>query len=693
MTVLSPWRALERNDLTVTHWHGDVTLGTPFPSRFYHGGADLLSGPVRFLVTLSSPGGEQEISATPTLSSEADDEVTWTFAWTGNGVSASGTIGLHETGMVTCSVTLLPVSTKHFTSIKLELPLNPNICEFLRESSPKGYSVVESPAPTWTDGSFSRSYPTSGARPSDRWSRIVSVANDNLGLQWCFESDANHKSPTITVNQSTGLATIAVVTSDQPMSTAFSYEFTLSPLPCRPLVSDWVLSSRVGRVASTDTERNRFTILSEDKSPFITFHGSLNPSCNPTEYAEHLAEWRDAGLKVAGYMSSQYWLDDVDNDYDDDWTNHDEEGHFGGSGSEIYKRCGDDDEPSKAFQKIKFWLEDFQEYFLARIDSQFSANNFDALYFDVHDTQAASSFTDDFSRSNIVQMPFSLHRHWCKTLYGRCEGTGRSMLIHPQYRFNARCHAYAHYVVVGEELSTAAVNGEFPTLQQYSPAQHLLDPVATPDDATRRRYYMKTLPIRYWRRVANSRVTGVAVVFLPELWRKGVDGFRDLDTPFPTENLVAMCRLHGVNAWRSFCYTPVLDNLYAAEDNFGITSNSRFYGYWQSNCPATTADPDAKVSVYREGNKLLVYVVNFADTDRGIDIVVPGATDSPVARSIGSGTGDGHRSTPFTTGPTGTNGAYTVYVARENFASVEITLSETAAPRAAYHLRRQRCCR
>lgn len=646
--VVSPFTDLVRTGQSVAYWGGTITLGTPLPSGILHKGYQLLSAPVAFKVTVN--GVEKTITATPELVSTAIDQVVFSFEWTdGSTVSATGTITVGYTGAIDVSITVSPEDSLLLIGpIKLEIPLTPAMCVYLRHHDPKA----------WTAGEFIHDFTT-----SLDWYRYFSVADDERGLQWQFEDDQNHQnSARIHIVQSTGLATIYISRTALDFTQDATFAFTIHPLPCRPLIENHQLLTRFGKNGNPGTERMKIEPIASEVSPYIRFFGSLLPTCDPSGWAAYLADARAKDRATYGYMSPQFWLDHADSGWLAAWLNSDLPHQFG-NGTTVYRECGASG-PASYFRKVRFWLASFEAFLLNRVDEQFALNNFDGLYADINEETRRAVVTDAFGRS-CYNFPIHKHRDIVEKLYKRCQDTSRGFVSHHRDRFHAMIHAFADYQVVGEDLTAELT--------------------AISSDYDRRRYYMHTLNQTWWRTVGNSRATGLATVLLPEFRTTGAsavpsqDGLSDMSLRFPTENAHGMARLYDLGFWKAFSHNDTSVEIYAAEDAAGLTADALFIGHWE-DCPVLAASADALVSVRSFGGKLLAYVANFSHSDREIELEIPLHAAAPVLRWNGGGLGDGTRSTAFVGSVSGGGATARVAVAGDNHAIVEFPSWPLLAP-------------
>jgi len=84
----------------------------------------------------------------------------------------------------------------------------------------------------------------------------------------------------------------------------------------------------------------------------------------------------------------------------------------------------------------------------------------------------------------------------------------------------------------------------------------------------------------------------------------------------PTRGMMALLMIHDVSPWPIWCNEKVVDEAFAALDEFGYV-DANFLPYFDATPPATTDMQDVYVSAYkRDDGKALLIVGNLSKEDR-----------------------------------------------------------------------------
>jgi len=111
-----------------------------------------------------------------------------------------------------------------------------------------------------------------------------------------------------------------------------------------------------------------------------------------------------------------------------------------------------------------------------------------------------------------------------------------------------------------------------------------------------------------------GRQWGLAPYFLPEF---DAEHSQQVE---PTRGVMALLVIHDMNVWPIWCNAKVIDDAFAALDEFGYV-DGEFIPYFDPEPPASTDLADIHTSAYRraDGTVLLV-VANVGKQDRAGDV-------------------------------------------------------------------------
>jgi hypothetical protein len=100
-----------------------------------------------------------------------------------------------------------------------------------------------------------------------------------------------------------------------------------------------------------------------------------------------------------------------------------------------------------------------------------------------------------------------------------------------------------------------------------------------------------------------------------------------------TNVMLAYMLLNDAVIWPLFCDRKmIVGKIWPVRDNFGIGENDVvFYPYWENSFAVKTSDPSLKVSFYKRGNKLLMFVSNLSRQKKNAEIKI-------ISSSLGAGT-------------------------------------------------------
>jgi hypothetical protein len=128
--------------------------------------------------------------------------------------------------------------------------------------------------------------------------------------------------------------------------------------------------------------------------------------------------------------------------------------------------------------------------------------------------------------------------------------------------------------------------------------------------------YLDLLPLDTFRAEFMGRQWGIMPFFLPEFDEEHAKRVE------PTRGLMGLLMAHDVAVWAIWCNAAVVDEAYAALDQFGY-ADAEFLPYFAAVPPATCELPDVLVSGYRRADgQVLLAVANLARDPRSGTVVL-----------------------------------------------------------------------
>jgi hypothetical protein len=198
-------------------------------------------------------------------------------------------------------------------------------------------------------------------------------------------------------------------------------------------------------------------------------------------------------------------------------------------------------------------------------------------------------FTDAFGQTGRT-WPLYAHRALSRRIYEACRDAGKFYFSH--------CHSYWYSVF-------NAFNDGWCPGEQYSSAV-----VGKPH------FYMDEVPDRTWRTEFYSPATGVATCLLPELGRlTGAEALKDRG---PSECCIAAAMTYGVPLWAGSINQQVVEEVWAAQQAFGIES-AEFIPFWGQREVVCSA-PQVRLSLWRRAGRRLIVAANWGEQESAVEL-------------------------------------------------------------------------
>jgi hypothetical protein len=121
-----------------------------------------------------------------------------------------------------------------------------------------------------------------------------------------------------------------------------------------------------------------------------------------------------------------------------------------------------------------------------------------------------------------------------------------------------------------------------------------------------------------WRVEYRSASSGIVHIFLPEFWRGSGDP-KHLETPQPTESMLAMAAVNDVNVSSAYTNPEATGEYWGLRKKLGLIE-AEFVGHWEPGCPVRALQPEARASVYRTKKGPVLVVASRAAKPQSIEV-------------------------------------------------------------------------
>jgi len=127
--------------------------------------------------------------------------------------------------------------------------------------------------------------------------------------------------------------------------------------------------------------------------------------------------------------------------------------------------------------------------------------------------------------------------------------------------------------------------------------------------------YMDVVSLDTFRAEFMGRQWGIMPFFIPEFSGEYATQVA------PTRGMMALLMIHDVSPWPIWCNVEVVNEAFAALDEFGYV-DAEFIGYFDADPPATTELADVYVSAYRKEGQALLVIGNLSREERSGAVTV-----------------------------------------------------------------------
>lgn len=562
--VLDPWSPLTRRGPDIKYWNGSVSLPGAFPNQITAGGSAILASPVR----LVSDGGA--VWNAPRITEEKPCRVTMAGAGKLGELIAAYTTLMEFDGLVRTDLTLTPPANgAELSSLTLEIPIRADVAKYYRKPACSEWDGVSLDEKDFLPYAW--------------------LGNEKRGLSWFMESAANwhigEGQPAMTIRREGDAVVVRLRLISAPTKIAkpLTYTVGFEATPARPLpekLYDW-------RFASGPQFKGSNLFVYGWATQISYLNGRLIAH-DPAGQRKLVDQWRQDGKESLAYSCNQCT---ASNSPEYQFFSHEWNQPYGATFSG-YKRVPDNAPysmvpvcPRSTFPDFLVWCvkenlrNDWSGGIYTDIDATFPCDN----------ASHGCSYTDAFGQAGRT-WPLYAHRALSRRIYEACHDAGKPYFSHAHSLWYSLFNSFNDGWCPGEQYSSAVIG--------------------------KPNFYMTDIPDRVWRSEFHSPTTGVATFLLPEL-----DRLTNADvskSPGPSECCIAAAMCYGVPLWAGSINQQVVEEVWAAQQQFGIVG-AQFVPFWEQH-DLVASDPEIRVSLWRKPGSRLVVVSNFTGQDRKVDL-------------------------------------------------------------------------
>lgn len=586
-SVPIPWTPIRVNGNTICCWNRQYTFsGTPFPSEIQIGDKSILAGEIRLGVVVDGKDTPQD-KVSQILKEQFDDQVTFAITRQNDSLALESTATTEFDGMIRVDLNILPQKPVQVEKLYLEIPLKSEYATL--------QDILKHPWDFFD--------PNIMGKVSDRWigkiTPYIWLGNEELGLAWFTETFRNwhlkNENKAVEIVRRNGRVVLRIHLIDVPfrLEKPIEYTFGLQATPVKPLRTDWLAAhisswweskpniyiewahTWVVKWFAFPEPLEPETVLSKYKSYALGGDGSYNARISS------IRAKGPKGMKYLQYINLNYCSGGVPEYryFVDEW--------FSGR---VAHQSGDVRAFGHSLNSVcaKTTWSDFIAYRLKQFIDEY---NTDGLYYDnawiwpCRNTHCGCGYMKNDKEE--ASYPIFAFRELQKRIYKYAKGKKPDYLFfaHPTGAMYMPFLSFFDMYIEGERFMASEalkiVNGN----------------------------YMDLIPLDKFQTEFIGKNLGVTPVFLAELRNFTTD-------PKCTETMMALCRIHGTNIWEGppVNHTPTIMKLWEEEDKFGLVG-AEFLPYWNNRQFVSPSSADIRISVIRKKNKILLYIVNFNNSD------------------------------------------------------------------------------
>jgi len=117
--------------------------------------------------------------------------------------------------------------------------------------------------------------------------------------------------------------------------------------------------------------------------------------------------------------------------------------------------------------------------------------------------------------------------------------------------------------------------------------------------------FREVVPEAGWRAIQSGNPYGFSNVLLPML--KGQE-----DNPTPMEQAMGLVLLYGMDIWQGYGHRESQSAMRKACNEFDIVG-AEYVPFWRDDLPVRASEASARVSLYRQPDRVMVVVTNESD--------------------------------------------------------------------------------
>ena len=558
--VLEPWGALQRRGTTVEYWNGTVALPGALPTRLTSGGKSVLAGAIQLISSVPVQWrGEPEVTE------DFPHRVTYEGKGRVGSCALSYQTLVEFDGLIRAAVTVSPpAGGADIVSLTLEIPVAREVATWYRN-------------PTCVDWSGE-------AREERRFLPYGWLGNEERGLSWFMESDANWRTPAgqppISLHPEGNAIVVRLHLIGEPtrVERELRYVFGFEATPVRPL--DRALYTT--RWAGGPYVKGVNTFVYGWRTQISHLNGRLLAS-DPVHQRAFVDRWRGKGMETRSYTCLQctanaapeygFFKNEWNQPYGATFS-----GYKSGADGTPYSIVGVC--PRSSFSDFLVWCvrenlrNDWGGGIYSDIDGAKPCDN----------RRHGCGFTDAFGRQGRT-WPLYAHRGLSRRIYEACRDAGKRYYSHAHSNWYSLFNSFNDGWAPGEQYSSVVMKNPY--------------------------FYMDEMPDRVWRSEFYSPTTGVPTFLLPQIGRLGNKSLRE--ERGPSEACFAAAMAYGVPLWASL-NKAVVQEVWAAQKAFGMEGTT-FRPFWKQT-DITCTNEKLRVSLWKKEEARLVIVTNFTETEQ-----------------------------------------------------------------------------
>jgi hypothetical protein len=575
--VLPPWTPVEADGTTIRAWARDYVFDrSALPTQIVAKGEGLLAAPVA--VTLTEGGQQQSLAeqsirlvgAKPTMARLAG---AGTAELGGRPVEFRTNMTFEYDGLLLVRMTCDRPERLKAEGLTIDIPVKAEHALYLHRY-----------VPSWV--------PTSGTMPAGdgvvdhtAFVPFAWFGDNDRGLFWFCESDEmwpnGQAGNAIEVIRENGRVSLRlnVLAQGQTLPANWELVFGLQATPVKPIPKDWRKWRMTGALAGDQAraQQNVDIVWPQPKAADSLAAFGWPEARDPEVFAERIRALHDKGLKAVPYLCLT-WVTDATPEwrfFRRDWE--------GKALDPSIPEVGWDHN----FALVSPVGRGYADFVIWKTDRFLRRYRIDGVYHD-----QTHPYTSTNTRSG-----------WGYRRDGKAYPSYPILGYRALYRRN-----YAMVKALPWETWTQAhMSGKMvvPVLaydDTYLDGEHFRGVVKDS--------YLDVTTLEAFRAEYMGRQWGLAPYFLPEFDAEHAQQVE------PTRGLMGLLLIHDINVWPIWCNAAVVDEAFAALDEFGYV-DAEFIPYFDPRPPAQTTMPEVHVSGYRRSDgKVLLVVANVGKEDR-----------------------------------------------------------------------------